>query len=110
EAVADAAPALRVFFVSADPEFPPPSPAAVAQAAEAVGHVQAYEVLRPLERLFEHASPEVRAAVVRGAVKVWAPRTFDLARKALADPAPGVVHAPLQPPRSSYFVSPPGPR
>jgi len=38
-------------------------------------------------------------------VKVWAPRTFDLARKALADPAPSVVDAALQLLRSIYFVS-----
>ena len=89
----------------ADPAFSPESTTAIAQAAEAVGHVQAYEVLRPLEKLFEHPAPEVRAAVVRGAVKVWAPRTFDLARKALADPAPAVVDAALQLLRSIYFVS-----
>jgi tetratricopeptide (TPR) repeat protein len=100
-----ARPALRALLMFADPEFSPASPAAVAQAAEAVGHVQAYEVLRPLEKLFEHPAPEVRAAVVRGAVKVWAPRTFDLARKALADPAPSVVDAALQLLRSIYFVS-----
>ena len=45
------------------------------------GRVQAYEVLRPLERLFEHEAPEVRAAVVRGAAMVWTRRTFDLVRR-----------------------------
>lgn len=100
-----ARPALRALLMFADPDFSPQSTTAVAQAAEAVGHVQAYEVLRPLEKLYEHPAPEVRAAVVRGAVKVWAPRTFDLARKALADPAPAVVDAALQLLRSIYFVS-----
>ena len=41
-----------------------------AELALAVGRVQVYEVLRPLERLFEHAAAEVRAAVMRGAAKV----------------------------------------
>jgi hypothetical protein len=100
-----ARPALRALLMFADPSFSPTSPTSVAQAAEAVGHVQAYEVLRPLEKMFEHPAPEVRAAVIRGAVKVWAPRTFDLARKALADPAPVVVEAALQLLRSIYFVS-----
>ena len=33
---------------------------------------------------------------MRGAGKVLTPRTFDLVRKALADPAPSVVDAALQ--------------
>jgi len=98
-------PALRALLLFADPGFAATSTPAVARAAEAVGHVRAYEVLRPLERLFEHEDPEVRAAVMRGAVKVWTRRTFDLARKALADQAPAVVDAALQFLRRTDFVA-----
>jgi HEAT repeat protein len=62
-------------------------------------------VLRPLERLFESDAPEVRAAVMRGATKVLIRRTFDLVRRALADPAPAVVDAALQLLRATDFVT-----
>jgi hypothetical protein len=98
-------PALRALLMFADPGFSPANPKAVAEAAEAVGQAKAYEVLRPLERLFESDAPEVRAAVVRGATKVLIRRTFDLVRKALVDPAPSVVEAALQLLRSTDFVT-----
>ena len=62
-------------------------------------------MLRPLERLFEHEAPEVLAAVMRGAAKVLTPRTFDLVRKALTDPAPAVVDAALALLRTTDFVA-----
>jgi tetratricopeptide (TPR) repeat protein len=100
-----ARPALRALLMFADPAFAVTSPNALGEAAEAVGRVAAYEVLRPLERLFEHEAPGVRAAVVRGAALVWTRRTFDLVRKALADPAPVVVDAALQLLRTTDFVA-----
>jgi len=89
----------------ADAGYSPTNLAAVAEASEAVGRVLAYEVLRPLERLFEHEAPEVRAAVMRGAARVLTPRTFDLVRKALVDPAAPVVDAALQLLRTTDFVA-----
>ena len=98
-------PGLRALLMFSDAGYSPTNLAAVAEAAEAVGRVLAYEVLRPLERLFEHEAPEVRAAAMRGAGKVLTPRTFDLVRKALADPAAAVVDAALQLLRATDFVA-----
>jgi len=98
-------PGLRALLMFADAGYSPTNLAAVAEAAEAVGRVLAYEVLRPLERLFEHEAPEVRAAVMRGAARVLTPRTFDLVRKALVDPAAPVVDAALQLLRTTDFVA-----
>jgi len=98
-------PGLRALLMFADAGYSPTNLAAVAEASEAVGRVLAYEVLRPLERLFEHEAPEVRAAVMRGAARVLTPRTFDLVRKALVDPAAPVVDAALQLLRTTDFVA-----
>src|SRR4051812_7825807 len=98
-------PGLRALLMFADASYSPANLSAVAEAAEAVGGVLAYEMLRPLERLFEHEAAEVRAAVMRGAGKVLTPRTFDLVRKALIDPAPSVVDAALALLRTTDFVA-----
>ena len=98
-------PGLRALLMFADAGYSPANLSAVAEAAEAVGGVLAYEMLRPLERLFDHEAAEVRAAVMRGAAKVLAPRTFDLVRKALSDPAPSVVDAALALLRTTDFVA-----
>jgi tetratricopeptide (TPR) repeat protein len=89
-------PALRALLLCADPSFSNDSPQAAAQLATALGSVPAYEVVRPLERLFEHPSPEVRAAVARGLEEVWVPRALDLVRKALADQEVAVVDGALR--------------
>jgi tetratricopeptide (TPR) repeat protein len=86
-----ARPAVRALLLCADPAFSIESAQSAAQLATALGLVPAYEVVRPLERLFEHAAPEVRAAVARGVEKVWVPRALALVRKALADQMPAVV-------------------
>ena len=57
-------PGLRALLMFADASYSPANLSAVADAAEAVGGVLAYEMLRPLERLFEHEAAEVRAAVM----------------------------------------------
>jgi tetratricopeptide (TPR) repeat protein len=98
-------PGLRALLMFSDAGYSPTNLSAVAEAAEAVGGVLAYEMLRPLERLFEHEAAEVRAAVMRGAARVLTPRTFDLVRKALSDPAPSVVDAALQLLRTTDFVA-----
>jgi tetratricopeptide (TPR) repeat protein len=98
-------PGLRALLMFADSGYSPTNVSAVAEAAEALGRVLAYEVLRPLERLFEHDLPEVRAAVMRGAANVLTARTFDLVRKALIDPAAPVVDAALQLLRTTDFVA-----
>lgn len=52
----------------------------------ALGDVEVYEVLAPLERLASHAAPEVRAAVMGAAGKVLCKRSFHTVRLGLEDP------------------------
>lgn len=58
---------------------------AVADLALALGRVQVYEVLRPLERLHAEGSAAVRAAVMRAAGQVFCRRSFGLVRAGLQD-------------------------
>ena len=63
----------------------------LAELAVALGRIQVYEVLRPLERLFEERpAPQVRTAVMAGVGQVYCRRSFGLIRRGLEDPAPGV--------------------
>jgi hypothetical protein len=95
--------ALRALLLCNDPAFAPAAPESAASLAVALGRVRYYEVLRPLERLYEHPAPEVRAAVMRGLTQVWAPRTFNLVRRGLADPVPAVAEEALRAVRSLRF-------
>ena len=96
--------ALRALLLCADPTFSPDNAGAVAELAVALGRVRFYEVLSPLERLYLHRAPEVRAAVMRGVGHVYSRRSFDLVRKGLADPAPAVVNEALRALRSLGFM------
>jgi HEAT repeats len=82
--------ALRAVLLASAPTFSADDASATAELAQALGRTQVYEVLRPLERLFEHPAPEVRVAVLGGVGRVYNPRSFNLVRKGLADPAPEV--------------------
>jgi hypothetical protein len=79
--------ALRALLLCAAPGFAREDPQAAADLGLALGRIQVYEVLRPLERLFEHAAPQVRAAVMGGVGQVYCKRSFNLVRKGLADSA-----------------------
>lgn len=69
-------------------------PARTAELAVALGRVQVYEVLRPLEKIYESVgSPEVRTAVMTGVGQVYCRRTFGLIRRGLEDPSPRVQEA-----------------
>jgi hypothetical protein len=87
--------AVQAILKCADAGFVLDDPAVAADMAVALGRVQHYVVLRPLERLFEHADPKVRIGVLRGLPQVWNTRALDVARKALADPEPAVVEQAL---------------
>ncbi len=82
--------ALRALLLCADPNFVPTHPSSGAELGVALGRVQMYEVLSPLERLYEHPSPQVRAAVMTGVGQVYCKRSFNLVRKGLGDAGPGV--------------------
>jgi len=86
--------ALRALLIAGAAGFSTADPARTAELALALGRVQVYEVLRPLERLYESLeSPEVRGAVMTGAGQVYCRRTFGLVRKGIEDRAPRVRDA-----------------
>jgi tetratricopeptide (TPR) repeat protein len=78
-------------------------PATTSELAMALGRIQVYEVLRPLERLYLNTSPQVRASVMNGVGQVYCKRSFVLVRKGLADPAPLVQDEALRALRGLRF-------
>jgi len=61
---------------------------AMAELAVALGRIPTYEVLRPMEKLYEQSqSPEVRAAVMTGVGQITIRRSFGLVRRGREDPA-----------------------
>jgi hypothetical protein len=96
--------ALRALLLCSAPGFSAESPAALAELAVALGHVCYYDALSPLERLYDHPAPEVRAAVMRGVGEVCVRRSFGLVRRGLADPAPRVAQEALSALRRLKFV------
>jgi tetratricopeptide (TPR) repeat protein len=68
----------------------PTHPSALATLAEKLGQVQVYQVLSPLERLYEHPAAQVRAAVLRAAQSLFFKRTFMLINKGVVDPEASV--------------------
>src|SRR5262249_14082191 len=97
-------PALLALLLCSDPGFTIKNAGSAAQLATALGRVQHYDVLSPLERLAEHPAPEVRAAVMGAAVLVYAARSIGLVRKGLGDTAPLVVDHALRALRGVTFV------
>jgi hypothetical protein len=95
--------ALRAALLCNAPSFSREDPQATADLAVALGKIQVYEVLRPLERLYEHAAPQVRAAALVGVGEVYCPRSFNLVRKGLADASPEVFEAALKALRNLRF-------
>jgi hypothetical protein len=97
-------PALATLLMCADPGFAAGTPRGAATLAAQLGTVQAYEVLRPLEKLYENPADEVRAAVMRGLTLIYCPRTFNLIRAGLADPGVGVADEALKTLRELGFL------
>jgi hypothetical protein len=95
--------ALRAALMCNAPSFSQQDPHATAELAQALGRIQVYEVLRPLEKLYEHVAPEVRAAVMGGVAKIYCKRSFNLVRKGLADPAGPVADEALEALRGLHF-------
>lgn len=80
--------ALRALLVVSAPDFSVDDAAAASELALALGRIQVYEVLRPMEKLYEqNPSPEVRAAVMSGVGQVYCRRSFGLVRQGLEDPS-----------------------
>ena len=66
------------------------------QVAELLGEIQSYAALEPLERLYQHADPEVRRAAVRALRFLYFKRSFVIVRQALVDTDPGVREAAIE--------------
>jgi hypothetical protein len=68
----------------------PSHPSALAALGDKLGQVQVYQVLSPLEQLYEHPAPQVRAAVLRAAQMLFFKRTFVVINKGVVDADPTV--------------------
>lgn len=68
----------------------PQHPSALAALAEKLGQVQVYQVLAPLELLYEHPAAQVRASVLRAAQMLFFKRTFVVINKGVVDADPTV--------------------
>ena len=66
------------------------TPAKLARLAEGLGDLQVYVVLSPLERLLQHASPEVHLGVMKALRYLFFKRTFGLLRAGLDHDHPRV--------------------
>lgn len=83
--------ALRALLIAGATGFSTDDTARTADLAVALGRVQVYEVLRPLEKLYEKTlSPEIRTAVMMGVGQVYCRRSFGLVRAGLDDLSPRV--------------------
>jgi hypothetical protein len=96
--------ALRALLICNSPTFSVDSAASAAELAVALGRVRYYEILSPLERLYQHPAAEARAAVMRGVSQICCPRSFDLIRQGLVDPAPAVVNEALRALPELHFI------
>jgi hypothetical protein len=88
--------ALRAVLLASAPGFSPDDARATAELALALGRVALYPVMRPLERLAEHAAPEVRAAVMASVRDNFIPRSLRIVRGGLSDPSPLVADEALR--------------
>jgi len=96
--------ALRALLICSSPTFSVDNAASAVELAVALGRVRYYEILSPLERLYRHPAAEARAAVMRGVSQICCPRSFDLIRQGLADPAPVVVSEALRALPELHFI------
>jgi HEAT repeat protein len=96
--------ALRALLLASAPGFSLENTAAASELAVALGRIQVYEVLRPMEKLFEGTrSSEVRAAVMSGVAQVYCRRSFGLVRQGLQDPSVAVREEALRALRGLRF-------
>jgi hypothetical protein len=95
--------ALRALLQCAEDGFKLEDPGPAADLALALGNVQLYEVLRPLEELGRHPVARVRAAVMTAAGQVYCKRSFGLVRRGLDDGDAMVHEAALRALRALHF-------
>jgi tetratricopeptide (TPR) repeat protein len=95
--------ALRALLQLAEDGFRIEEPGPAADLALALGNVQLYEVLRPLEDLGRHPIARVRAAVMSAVGQVYCKRSFGLVRRGLEDQDTMVREAALRALRALHF-------
>lgn len=78
-------------------------PATLARVAEALGELQSYAALRPLEQLYDHEDARVRRAAVRALRYLHFKRSFGLIARGLADADQAVREAASEALRSLHF-------
>lgn len=74
------------------------------ELAESLGRVEIYAALAPLEAMYGHDSPAVRAAVLRAVRQLFFKRSFVLVIKGLADPDKNVRKEALTAVSALHFV------
>jgi hypothetical protein len=79
------------------------SPETLARVAEALGELQSYAALKPLEKLYEHPDARVRRAAVKALRYLHFKRSFVLIIKALADREPVVREAAVAAMQNLHF-------
>ena len=95
--------ALRALLHCVDEQVNLDEPGAASDLAHALGAVQVYEVLRPLEHLGGHREARVRAAVMSAVSQVYCKRSFGLVRLGLQDSDDMVRQAALRALRALHF-------
>ena len=95
--------ALRALLHCVDENVTLDEPGAASDLAHALGAVQVYEVLRPLEHLGSHREARVRAAVMSAVSQVYCKRSFGLVRQGLQDTDEMVRTAALRALRALHF-------
>ena len=95
--------ALRALLHCVDEKVALDEPGAASDLAHALGAVQVYEVLRPLEHLGGHREARVRAAVMSAVSQVYCKRSFGLVRLGLQDSDDMVRQAALRALRALHF-------
>jgi len=95
--------ALRALLTCMDEQERLDDAGIASDLAHALGAVQVYEVLRPLEDLGLHAEARVRAAVMAAVSQVYCKRSFGLVRQGLVDSDEMVRTSALRALRALHF-------
>lgn len=95
--------ALRAVLHAVDETVRLDEPGGAADLALALGNVQVYEVLSPLERLVARPEPRVREGVMKAVAQIYCKRSFGLVRHGLADPDELVRQSALRAVRALHF-------
>src|SRR5581483_5355531 len=99
---------LTYLDLRAKPGAPGPpadlDPLGLGAIIQALGQMESYAVVRPLERYFEHPSEEVRCAVMRAMHRLFFKRSYGLIKRGLGDPSAKVREAALEAMRHLYFT------